>query len=795
MKNRLLFLLAPALVLVSCDRKLEQVDRPDPAVMEAVEARLAAERDQLEREREAIEAEKEELRQIREATLAQRESEVENRELELLREDEEARLRALEMAAQQGEIDARQGELDRLSQELSEQQLEQAGTGVIEDWTPAEPEVVQQPVADYNLFYDELSPHGSWFDTPDYGYVYQPTVVIQNRSWRPYTRGRWVCTNLGWTWRSDEPFGWATFHYGRWALLEKRGWCWVPGSEWAPSWCAWRHGDGHVGWAPLPPETLAYRRGWGASVGADLGIGHSWFNFIDRRHMAGPAYKHCVPIKRNHHYYGLTRGCTNLRYQGFQVIAGGPSYKLIKPYIHDPWPVYQLDLNRAPRFGKGFKDHRLRKGHLTGNRLQLFAPSLDAPWNPGLRPQRVADRWKNVQVVRANALKETYQRRFAEVRERQQETARKLAQANEDRREAQLAQLQKNREAVAAAQERYRANLQRQVSLNPRVNSSANRTADAVGNPRLNGRPGNRGNAGGTLPPGVTRGGELPITRGNGGNGGDGGDGGTVEPASPTPVADRLADLRRKQEEARQQRAQQAEERRQTSQVNRETRPSNTGNNANNGNATMQERLEEARRQREVATREASERQAQARASQQEQLREQQERMRQQQEQNRAKQEQARESQQARLREQQEKARMAQEQAKQAAAERARQNQEKLKQQQEAARRAAEERARQQQEAARKAAEERARQQAEMARRQEEARRAAQERARQQQEKVRQQQEQARRAAEERARQQQEQARRAAEERARRQQEQQQKLREAQERMRERIREQQQRNK
>ena len=58
----------------------------------------------------------------------------------------------------------------------------------------------------------------------------------------------------GWTWVSNEPFGWATYHYGRWAYSNRLGWVWVPGTQWAPAWVAWRGSDDHLAWAPLPPD-------------------------------------------------------------------------------------------------------------------------------------------------------------------------------------------------------------------------------------------------------------------------------------------------------------------------------------------------------------------------------------------------------------------------------------------------------------------------------------------------------------------------------------------------------------
>ena len=74
------------------------------------------------------------------------------------------------------------------------------------------------------------------------------------RNWRPYADGYWAYTDVGWTWVSNEDFGWATYHYGRWARLRDHGWVWVPGREWGPAWVSWRTGGDYVGWAPLPPR-------------------------------------------------------------------------------------------------------------------------------------------------------------------------------------------------------------------------------------------------------------------------------------------------------------------------------------------------------------------------------------------------------------------------------------------------------------------------------------------------------------------------------------------------------------
>ena len=101
-------------------------------------------------------------------------------------------------------------------------------------------------------FYEELSPYGIWIDDPQYGMVWRPDV--DQDEFRPYySRGHWEMTNFGNTWISDYDWGWAPFHYGRWHHAGRRGWLWIPGTQWGPAWVSWRSGVGHYGWAPLGP--------------------------------------------------------------------------------------------------------------------------------------------------------------------------------------------------------------------------------------------------------------------------------------------------------------------------------------------------------------------------------------------------------------------------------------------------------------------------------------------------------------------------------------------------------------
>ncbi len=101
-----------------------------------------------------------------------------------------------------------------------------------------------------------LAPHGTWVVVGSYGRCWRPAHV--GVEWRPYGCGEWVWTDCGWYWSSDEPWGWACYHYGWWVHDSSFGWVWVPHVEWAPAWVSWRVGGGYIGWAPLGPPGLIF---------------------------------------------------------------------------------------------------------------------------------------------------------------------------------------------------------------------------------------------------------------------------------------------------------------------------------------------------------------------------------------------------------------------------------------------------------------------------------------------------------------------------------------------------------
>ena len=152
----------------------------------------------------------------------------------------------------------------------------------------AAPASSAEPMINFDYFQGQLSPYGSWVDVPGYGQCWQPSV---SSGWRPYyDAGHWVYSDAGLYWQSDNPWGALVFHYGSWTYAGAYGWVWVPGYEYAPSWVFWRHADGYLGWAPLPPGAVFIDGGWtwgGRRFGADydFGYGASFYVFVGYDHF------------------------------------------------------------------------------------------------------------------------------------------------------------------------------------------------------------------------------------------------------------------------------------------------------------------------------------------------------------------------------------------------------------------------------------------------------------------------------------------------------------------------------
>ncbi|HEY6070195.1 MAG TPA: DUF6600 domain-containing protein, partial [Chthoniobacterales bacterium] len=184
----------------------------------------------------------------------QKQQTEEERKAEVERQVQE-RLAAERQTQQQQQLDQRQADLDAREKALAEKENATPPAENREEQTESESVASRRRTAaprereirvGYSTFYNKLEPYGDWIETGDYGYVFHPREATSAR-WRPYVNGRWVYTDAGWAWISEEPFGWATYHYGRWTRLRGIGWVWVPGNQWAPAWVSWRKGNDYVG--------------------------------------------------------------------------------------------------------------------------------------------------------------------------------------------------------------------------------------------------------------------------------------------------------------------------------------------------------------------------------------------------------------------------------------------------------------------------------------------------------------------------------------------------------------------
>jgi hypothetical protein len=202
----------------------------------------------------------------------------------------------------------------------------------------------QTPSGDYGLFYSKLEPHGDWMETSDYGYVFRPREA-ERSTWRPYTNGRWVYTDAGCTWVSEESFGWATYHYGRWTRIRNIGWVWIPGDEWAPAWVSWRKSDSYVGWAPLPPEAR-FDHGTGIHNWADnyYDIGPENYSFVQTREFGSSRVERAVvPVQQNLTIVNQTSNVTNITYNNTTIINQGPNYDEIRTRTAEPMQRLKLE--------------------------------------------------------------------------------------------------------------------------------------------------------------------------------------------------------------------------------------------------------------------------------------------------------------------------------------------------------------------------------------------------------------------------------------------------------------------
>jgi hypothetical protein len=228
---------------------------------------------------------------------------------------------------------------------------------------------------DVSYFYDSLAPYGHWIQYSSYGWCWTPYDV--DADWRPYSNGYWVYTDFGWSWASNEPWGWAAYHYGRWLFDADYGWVWVPDTEWGPAWVAWRYSDDWIGWAPLPPQAS-----WDVSVGlrfesSDRIPSPQWC-FVQRQHFVDSNLRfQVVSVARNPTLFPRTRDVTRFEVREGHPVNHGIDVAIVERMTGrriQPMKIVDVD---SPQRGRGVS--------LGAGAVGFFRPQI-RPAVPGTAP-------------------------------------------------------------------------------------------------------------------------------------------------------------------------------------------------------------------------------------------------------------------------------------------------------------------------------------------------------------------------------------------------------------------------
>lgn len=240
----------------------------------------------------------------------------------------------------------------------------------IEPAYPGHPPVV----ISISFIFDYLSNYGYWIRHRHYGYVWIPRGV--HRSWRPYTYGRWVWTEFGWTWYSYFEWGWLPFHYGRWGWDARLGWFWVPDTLWAPAWVIWRMGDIYVGWAPLPPE-VEFIPGYGLRWRNVRLPNHYWIFIEIRRFNEARLRDWIVPPERNITIINYTVVRDKISFRDNRMINDAFRPEEIERLSRRPVTRVKLQEIKKPESGR-----------LTPSEMEIYKPEIK---RDQLSPKSVLD--------------------------------------------------------------------------------------------------------------------------------------------------------------------------------------------------------------------------------------------------------------------------------------------------------------------------------------------------------------------------------------------------------------------
>ena len=217
-----------------------------------------------------------------------------------------------------------------------------------------------------SMFQNDLDPYGQWVDVPRYGACWAPARV--SSGWQPYTVGRWIYTDYGWTWVSDDPWGGIPYHYGTWVWTDGYGWVWIPGTVWAPAWVTWSYSDSYVGWAPISPSIEV---GFSGYSGPPIVVSQNYYVFVPVNRFVNTNVSSIrIPAQQNATIFRQTRQrSTSFGVSNGILVNRGPSVQRIEQVSHTR--ISRENVSAAKVAARPVSDAGIRQG----GRLAVTAPS------------------------------------------------------------------------------------------------------------------------------------------------------------------------------------------------------------------------------------------------------------------------------------------------------------------------------------------------------------------------------------------------------------------------------------
>ena len=216
-----------------------------------------------------------------------------------------------------------------------------------------------------DFFYHDLAPYGEWIEIDYDVFVWRPTRV--HYDWQPYSIGRWVWSSNGWYWDSYEPFGWATYHYGRWFYDDYYGWVWAPDTQWGPSWVEWRYNNDYIGWAPLPPYA-EFRTNVGIHFSITWRSNPVHWHFVRYDHFHHyNVHKYFAAPKYKYNIFNKTKYRTNYYDRGGRVFNGGVGRSYVEKRGGKKLKTYDLRDSRSK-----IRNYKSRDNN--SDRIEVYRP-------------------------------------------------------------------------------------------------------------------------------------------------------------------------------------------------------------------------------------------------------------------------------------------------------------------------------------------------------------------------------------------------------------------------------------